>query len=131
MVLSAPNSIPVNDLDKSQTGNFLVLAEGKLAGNRISLNGSIIHIGSDSNCDIWLPQEDIKPWHALLAKLENSWFIKSLDPAFPALVNGFPVSTANLENGDRLGLGKLIFQFESMRLPFQRHIWSCTKKNPN
>ena len=113
MVLSAPNSIPVNDLDKSQTGNFLVLAEGKLAGNRISLNGSIIHIGSDSNCDIWLPQEDIKPWHALLAKLENSWFIKSLDPAFPALVNGFPVSTANLENGDRLGLGKLIFQLEN------------------
>ena len=93
--------------------DFLILAEGHLAGNKLNLNQSAIHLGSDPNCDIWLPQDNIKPWHALLFKKGSSWQIKSLDPAHPVLVNGTGVNSAPLSKGDRLGLGHLIFVLET------------------
>ena len=93
--------------------DFLVVAEGHLTGNKLNLYQPAIHLGSDSNCDIWLPQDDIRSWHALLFKNEAGWHVKSLDPTHPVLVNGSAVNSTVLINGDRLGLGRLIFVLET------------------
>ena len=93
--------------------DFLIVAEGHLSGNRLKLSLPAVHLGSDINCDIWLPHEDIMPWHALLFKKDTRWLVKSLDPTQPVLVNGSAVNTSVLANGDRLGLGRLIFVLET------------------
>lgn len=114
MALFNPKPNQASNLPNGQAGDFLIVAEGKLAGNRLSLTQAAIHLGSDSNCDIWLPQEDIKPWHALLFKTENLWNVKSLDPAHPVVVNGSPVTVSILAGGDRIALGRLIFVLDSV-----------------
>lgn len=114
MALFNPTPNQPANLPNGQAGDFLIVAEGRLAGNRLGLPQPAIHLGSDSNCDIWLPQEDIRPWHALLFKSENLWNVKSLDPAHPVVVNGSPVTVAALAGGDRIALGRLIFVLESL-----------------
>lgn len=93
--------------------DFLIVGEGHLAGNKLRLSLPAVHLGSDTNCDIWLPHEDIKPWHALLFKQDTNWQVKSLDSSHPVYVNGLRVNTSELTNGDRLGLGRLIFVLET------------------
>ena len=62
MALFNPTPNQPANLPNGQAGDFLIVAEGRLAGNRLGLPQPAIHLGSDSNCDIWLPQEDIRPW---------------------------------------------------------------------
>ena len=100
--------MPLADLATEPVYDHLVLVEGHLSGNRLPLKTPCILIGSDANCDIWLPHDGIKPWHTVLALTDRGWYAKVLDPSGPMLVNGVPVAAAWLNPGDRLGFGRII-----------------------
>lgn len=101
--------VPIED-DGVLAAAFLVV-EGRLSNNRVQVSQTLATLGSDPSCDIWLPYPEIRPLHAIMARRSIGWWIRGLDDSFPIAINGKTVRSASLTQGDRLGVGRLILEF--------------------
>ncbi|GAB2816565.1 hypothetical protein GCM10027176_21540 [Actinoallomurus bryophytorum] len=62
-------------------------------------------IGTRSDCDLVLYDQDASPLHALVVPDENGWQVEDMGSLRGVRVNGRPCATARLEKGDRVRLG--------------------------
>ncbi len=76
-------------------------------------DGSTIHIGRASSNDITLPHSSISRNHALLEGRQEVWVVTDQHSANGVLVNGVRVQSAQLRNGDVIGLGDIRLRFEN------------------
>jgi hypothetical protein len=99
--------------------SYLMVVEGPLSTNKIKLSNSINLAGSDPSSDIWLPYSSIKPIHFILARTERDWFVRSTDSNHLVSINGKSIVFSAIKSGDRLGVGSLIFEFQSTAHPLE------------
>jgi len=76
-------------------------------------DSGVIHIGRDETNDIQLDSLAIAPAHAVVVLKDNGNVIKQLNDDFPLIVNGETIRETNLENGDKITIGKHAIVFNS------------------
>ena len=89
----------------------IVFTEGNYKGNEVVLSGDRMTIGREGTCDLPLDDNGISRQHAKLTCAVGVWRIDDLDSANGTLLNGSPVGTAPLKEGDVVTLGATQFIF--------------------
>lgn len=101
---------PLEIMSKGFSASALTVVEGNLANNRLPLTLSVATVGADPSCDIWLPYPEVSPFHAVLARTPQGWWVRQVNPSHPIAVNGKTTTGAILSGGDRLAIGRLILE---------------------
>ena len=70
-------------------------------------------IGSADDCAIYIDSLAIQPYHALLLKEGKQVSVRCLHADYPMRINDQEIKEARLKDGDRINIGKHVFQFES------------------
>ncbi|MBF0144476.1 MAG: FHA domain-containing protein [Magnetococcales bacterium] len=97
------------------TARFLLLENG-VVRKTIPLDGRVMHIGRDRDCEIPINYNSLSRFHAQVVLREDGNFvIRDLDSKNGTRVNDRPVREHFLQEGDRVQLGKytLLFRLES------------------
>jgi len=79
--------------------------KGKMLQSQTLASG-IFTIGRDETNDLQIDSLAVAPRHAAISVAGNEKLVRQLDPAYPLVVNGNPVSEHPLTHGDRIGVGK-------------------------
>lgn len=80
------------------------IAESRWAG---MVESSLILGGDASQCDLCLPDEQVRPQHCVLCVRGESLLVQTLDPDAPVFVNGERIEGEHrLQNNDALRLGR-------------------------
>lgn len=91
---------------------WLHMKAGPLAGKQFVLYRNPTVIGSAPKSDIYLFKDDsIEPRHALVHNRGGRFEIEDLQTPDGTYVNGVPVTTRILQNGDQIVVGKTMFEF--------------------
>ena len=93
----------------------LVIRNGEFAGMRYELTREETLIGRNPTTDITLLDEGISREHSvvLFDDAEGRYTIEDLQSTNGTKVNGKPVRSATLDNGDEIQIGHTRFSFES------------------
>lgn len=84
---------------------FTVFFKDKAIHSALFESG-LVHIGRDETNDLILNSLAVAPAHAVVIIKENGVLIKQLNDDFPLIVNGEKVKEYNLDNNDKITLGK-------------------------
>ncbi len=77
------------------------------------IEGVRVTIGREADNMIQLPHEKVSKHHAVIVSAKDVWEIKDLQSTNGVLVNGKPVQSAKLTDGDRVKIGPFEFYFEA------------------
>ena len=92
---------------------WLRMTEGPLAGKEFLLFKDVLRIGSSSQSDIYLFNDDsVASHHATLRVVGDEYEIENLSRNNPVLVNGRAVQRARLRHGDQVSIGRAVFLFQ-------------------
>ena len=83
---------------------------GSLAGREIRLQKGLVVLGKDSSCQIPIPDPGISKRHAQITVREQSLLIEDMDSRNGLFVDGKQIYSRSLKEGDRAGLGNVIFE---------------------
>lgn len=81
------------------------------SGERISLDSEIAVIGRVPDCDVVASDPNVSRRHAEIRRDDTGFTVTDLGSTNGTTVNGRPVATSRLEDGDRVGVGSTIFVF--------------------
>src|SRR5262249_11722789 len=91
----------------------LVLLHPLPAGTRYSLFEESVTIGRNQKCGIVAEDDEVSSRHARFERrLDGTIQVVDLDSTNGTLVNGQPIKTRALRDGDLISLGSLIFRFQ-------------------
>jgi pSer/pThr/pTyr-binding forkhead associated (FHA) protein len=87
-------------------GAVLVVARGPDVGRRWSLgtDGQVV-LGRDPGCDVLLSHLSVSRRHAEIRGVGDGWELRDLGSLVGSYLNGVPVDTAVLRDGDEIVLG--------------------------
>ena len=87
----------------------------------IELKDAIFSIGNSSGCDLTLDSFNVADSHMQIIKDGNTFTIKDMDTLIGTFVNGSPINSVTLNDGDEITIDtyKLIFQSEEKRDEFK------------
>jgi hypothetical protein len=86
---------------------WLRVVEGPLKGKQFILYRSPTVLGSSPQCDIpLLRDKSVAPQHAAISEQGGRYVLSDLNSPMGTRVNGQPIRTRTLHNGDRLTLGQ-------------------------
>lgn len=108
---------PPGDSDPAPLGELVVM-NGRLSGARRALTGALTLIGRSEGCEIRLNVEGVNGLHCALVHGREGLLIHDLQSDSGTLVNGQPVTTRYLDDGDVLTIGPFRFR---LRLPPQAY----------
>jgi hypothetical protein len=92
----------------------LVVQNGRLSGARRALHAPLTLIGQAENCDIRLTTDGVSLMHCVLVQGSGWLVLHDLRSEAGTFVNGTPITTTVLHNGDLLTIGSCRFR---VRLP--------------
>ena len=72
-------------------------------------------VGTEKWADLRLPNRGHTAFHFTVARVGNSWFLKSPDTMPTLLVNGEPTRTAKMKDGDEIYTDNFLFIFNTTR----------------
>ena len=84
--------------------------EGPWKGKEIKVGGEQILVGRGKSCQVKIPDRYISRRHAVLQYKEGRWSIEDQESTGGTFVNGARVNRARLQPGDRVHIGKTIFE---------------------
>ncbi|MFN0195395.1 MAG: FHA domain-containing protein [Planctomycetaceae bacterium] len=91
---------------------WLLMKKGPLAGKQFILYKDTTALGSSPKADIYLFKDDaIEPRHALIVNRGGRFEIQDCDSPDGTYVNGIPISTHILQQGDQVIVGKTVLEF--------------------
>jgi pSer/pThr/pTyr-binding forkhead associated (FHA) protein len=90
---------------------LLVVIKGPSIGEKFFINKQILNIGRSSESDILLDDITVSRHHAVIEKKDSAYIIKDLESLNGTYINGNIVNEKELNNGDRIQIGKYIFLF--------------------
>jgi len=88
----------------------LIVASGKHRGREIPIEEDIIILGTAKGCDIRFKGENVASKHCQMSKLGATLVLHNLVAADRTLLNGKPVTQADLSHGDTLSVGGTLFR---------------------
>ncbi len=90
----------------------LIILNGKQSGQSFVLDdGSENLLGREEQCRIRIDDPACSRVHAAIGRSEDKWQITDRDSANGTFLNGTPIQTAGLQDGDKLLLGGTWFRF--------------------
>ncbi|MDP1563720.1 MAG: diguanylate cyclase [Pirellulaceae bacterium] len=105
---------PTSQLPENPTEQWLIqLHPLNLEHSKIKVHGDGMVIGRSEFCDLQLDDHWISRQHAKIQRTSAGFEIRDLDSTNGVMVNDQPVSTAILQSGDRIRIGKRIFRYLS------------------
>ncbi|BCL81632.1 FHA domain-containing protein [Ktedonobacteria bacterium brp13] len=113
---------------------WLEYGSGNFQGQRLALKRSVITIGRDENCDIWLDDDLVSRYHAELAWCQQQVCLTDCNSMNGVLLNGYRVQgTVQVTAHDEVQIGEQRFIFiEAERTasvlddqydPLSNHTW--------
>jgi hypothetical protein len=96
-------------LHGNKAGLFTI--KGPIIGEKFFLSKGSLSIGRSSESDILLDDITVSRNHAIIEKKESVFAIRDLESLNGTYLNGVIASQSNLENGDRIQIGKYVFLF--------------------
>jgi len=90
---------------RKEMAKLTLTFKGKMLQSQTLAHGTFT-IGRDGTNDLQIDSLAVAPRHAVISVSANEKLVKQLDPAYPLVVNGNPVSEHPLTHGDRIGVGK-------------------------
>jgi len=117
---SAPPSdetryVDVRALASSSAWGVLAAVEGDLRGQVFAVGSGDTEVGRDPGCGVVLASDRISRRHARIARAADGGFtITALSERNPVLVNGAPVATGRLADGDLVRLGRTSLRFRTI-----------------
>jgi len=88
-----------------------VVVSGPGVGTRHLLSESKQRIGRDSRCDIHLDDTETSRKHAEIEFFGGEYLLTDLQSSNGTIVNGKPIDSKVLRDGDRIQIGKFVFVF--------------------
>jgi pSer/pThr/pTyr-binding forkhead associated (FHA) protein len=102
----------VGELEGLPSGSaLLVVKRGPNAGSRFLLDQPVTSAGRGPGCDIFLDEVTSSRRHAEFRRDNGEFRIVDLDSLNGTYVNGKPVASAMLANGDEIQIGKFRLVF--------------------
>jgi len=89
----------------------LMVVEGRATGSEYTLEGASCTIGRGPGVDIALADESMSRQHAALEVARDGFKVRDLGSTNGLIVNGSPVTAADLKHGDRIRLGEHTLQY--------------------
>jgi pSer/pThr/pTyr-binding forkhead associated (FHA) protein len=89
----------------------LLTIKGPIIGEKFFLSKNSFSIGRSSESDILLDDITVSRHHAIIEKKKNAFGIRDLESLNGTYVNGVIAGQSDLENGDRIQVGKYVFLF--------------------
>jgi len=88
-------------------GACITVASGFYEGLEVAIDREWLVIGRGRSADLVIAEPTISRAHAAVGHDENGFFVQDLGSTNETQVNGVRVDRHEIENGDRLQLGKL------------------------
>jgi pSer/pThr/pTyr-binding forkhead associated (FHA) protein len=98
-------------------GFQLTIAEGKEAGREFVFEQQSVAIGRSSDCDVVLYDPGVSRRHARIFEEGDGFFVEDSGSANGTRVNGELVTKHALQDGDRITLGPVVFEYFATELP--------------
>lgn len=98
-------------------GSIRVVGEDRLH----PLRGCRVSIGGDPTNDLVLSDSTVSRRHCVLEKRGGDWWIRDLESKNGTHVNGSLVSSAQLQSGDLITLGRVYLRLTNARSSYCRH----------
>ena len=89
---------------------FKIYKDDKLQGIK-QLKQDQVSIGTNKEVEICLDGKTILPWHALVGKKEDGYFISDLGSSSGTFVNAKKIIESPLKTGDRIQIGPFLIEF--------------------
>ena len=89
---------------------FKIYKEGKLQGVK-QMKQDQVSIGQSAEVEICLDGKNILPWHALVGKREDGYFISDLGSSSGTFVNEKKIVESPLKTGDRIQIDHFLIEF--------------------
>ena len=90
----------------------LLTIKGPIIGEKFFLGKDSLSIGRSAESDILLDDITVSRHHAIIEKKESTVFaIRDLESLNGTYLNGVIAGESDLENGDRIQIGKYVFLF--------------------
>ena len=90
---------------------LLVVIKGPSIGEKFFINKKVLNIGRSAESDILLDDITVSRHHAVIEKNDSSYIIRDLESLNGTYINGNIVNEIELNNGDRIQIGKYVFLF--------------------
>jgi hypothetical protein len=90
-----------------------VVIKGPSIGEKFFVKKPIFNIGRSADSDILLDDITVSRKHAVIKKIDNKYILTDLGSLNGSYVNGEIVNEINLNNGDKIQIGKYVFLFFS------------------
>jgi hypothetical protein len=95
---------------------WIKVVKGMIAGKQFVLYRNPTYIGAHPSCHIYLFKDaNVGKRHAALHVTNTGVEIEDLPLGGPTLVNGKPIQRARLRGGDRVQIGRTVFQYHEKR----------------
>ncbi|MCP4838020.1 MAG: FHA domain-containing protein [Planctomycetes bacterium] len=88
----------------------LIMQTGSTGDRTFPISGDRTVIGRDGRCDLRLPLPTVSPQHCEIAIENRRAILLSSDPESETLLNGLPVSNAELSDADTVCIGPVTFR---------------------
>jgi diguanylate cyclase (GGDEF)-like protein len=113
-----PTTIVLHDLHSTHGRGELPLAclvvlQGQLLGQRIDIGQSPLLIGRSDECGFRIADNSVSRKHAQIWCESSVYRIKDLGSTNHTLVNHQPITETELQDGDRVTIGKCVLKFMS------------------
>lgn len=92
----------------------LTIEQGRGAGQSFEFADDEITIGRTEENDIVLYDGGVSRQHCRIECVEGRWILTDLESANGTQLNSRKTSSADLQDGDRIGVGAAIFRFETV-----------------
>jgi pSer/pThr/pTyr-binding forkhead associated (FHA) protein len=89
----------------------LVVQKGTATGERFYLEGEVLSMGRDPECDIFLNDVTVSRRHAVIHRSPDGVTVTDADSLNGTYVNGVLVDKAHLRSGDALQVGRFRMVF--------------------
>jgi hypothetical protein len=101
-------------IEVARRDHWLEIVSGGMAGKQFILYHLESVVGSAADAAITLIKDpQIAPRHALLRREGQALTVVALDPAYPVLVNGAPVTSQRLNDADLLQFGSSVVRYRA------------------
>lgn len=91
----------------------LIFLNGRMKGRRVAVQQGTLVIGRDPSCQIDLAEDDeVSRQHAALEQRRDGVWLKDLGALNPPQVNGQPAKETRLRHGDKIEVGRTLFEFQ-------------------
>lgn len=82
------------------------------SGPPIELAGPVVRVGRDADCDLVLEDRSVSRLHAVIERTARGWSIKDERSANGVFLDDHHITSAALEHGQKLRIGRLVFGVE-------------------